>query len=555
MIWPALLPASREGIAIASATRALVTYELRVLVGRTAAMIPPGDGPVVVACEDRLAFVVGVLAGWCASRTVALPATTQPAHVTAIAEALGAVGVWSDRGWVDAGGDPFSADAATATIDTAALDRPLAPDRVLALVYTSGSTAAARATPKTAAELLGEATMLARHFAIEPGHVVLAGVPLHHIYGLLFGMLAPLLAGATIVAHAPLHAEAIAACVANHRVTHLVSTPTQLRALEVLAPEALQPVTRVFSSGAPLPAAVADVVHGRFGLAITEILGSSETGGIAWRLRAGDMPPWQPLPGATITCDDHGRMHVDSPWLPPACERPFATADRIRFVEGGFVHLGRLDDVVKIGGRRLALSDVEARLRAVEGVDDAAVLALPTEDGRGQLVLAVVGTRVRTPSELRAALEPHFEPVLLPRRIVCVEILPREPTGKLVRARLELLALTSEDDPTLTPADPEDADARFDVAVPSASRYFDGHFDGDPVLAGVVLLEAIALRGCAWAFPELGRPTRIARVKFRRRVIPGDRLVLALRRHGSEVDFEIARDDGPCAAGEISFAP
>ncbi|MFY0542161.1 AMP-binding protein [Nannocystis pusilla] len=71
----------------------------------------------------------------------------------------------------------------------------LAADRRLAVVYTSGSTGDHQPCAKTAAQLLGEAQALAATFALRAGEVALATVPPYHLYGLLFGILAPLAAG------------------------------------------------------------------------------------------------------------------------------------------------------------------------------------------------------------------------------------------------------------------------------------------------------------------------------------------------------------------------
>ncbi|MFY0542162.1 AMP-binding protein [Nannocystis pusilla] len=65
--------------------------------------------------------------------------------------------------------------------------------------------------------------------------------------------------------------------------TVLVSTPAHLRGLTVLTRGDLPPLSRVFSSGAPLPRATADELLTKLGLQVTEVYGSSETGGIGWR--------------------------------------------------------------------------------------------------------------------------------------------------------------------------------------------------------------------------------------------------------------------------------
>jgi acyl-coenzyme A synthetase/AMP-(fatty) acid ligase len=95
----------------------------------------------------------------------------------------------------------------------------IAGDRVIATVYTSGSTGAHQACPKTAAQLLGEAAALVGCFGVAAGQRVIATVPPHHLYGLLFSVLVPLAAAASFVRDTPLHAETVAAVARRWRRT------------------------------------------------------------------------------------------------------------------------------------------------------------------------------------------------------------------------------------------------------------------------------------------------------------------------------------------------
>ena len=194
----------------------------------------------------------------------------------------------------------------------------------------------------------------------------------------------------------------------------------------------LPSVARVFSSAAPLPPDVADAVHERFGWTFTEVFGSSETGGIAWR-ESGGRGPWAPLPGVSIDVDADGRLLVDSPFLAPDAARPFVCADRIELGDDGtFTHFGRVDGVLKIGGVRISLAEVEQRLCEIDGVVDAAVVGVEVGGARGHEIWAAV---VATPDVevIRAALRGWLAPVAMPRRLKHVDALPRTESGKLRR--------------------------------------------------------------------------------------------------------------------------
>src|SRR6185369_11152178 len=202
----------------------------------------------------------------------------------------------------------------------------LRADRLIVSVYTSGSTGEHVACRKTAGQLLGEARLLVSLFGLGPDARVLATVPPYHIYGLLFGVLVPLMGGGAFVRGTPHHAETIAAEAARHRASVLCSVPAHLRGLAALAPGALRGLGRIVSSGAPLDPRTAAEVAALTGTAVTEVLGSSETGGIAWRT-GGAGPAWQPFPGVAVDADADGAMLVDSPFLPP----PAAGAERSRY--------------------------------------------------------------------------------------------------------------------------------------------------------------------------------------------------------------------------------
>ena len=77
---------------------------------------------------------------------------------------------------------------------------PPAPEAELLRIYTGGSTGAPQLWVKTARNMFGEGFALARHFAVTPNDCLVATVPPYHIYGLLFSVILPLVAGAAVIA-------------------------------------------------------------------------------------------------------------------------------------------------------------------------------------------------------------------------------------------------------------------------------------------------------------------------------------------------------------------
>lgn len=310
-------------------------------------------------------------------------------------------------------------------------------------LYTSGSSGKPKCIRKALRQLEAECRVLERCWGESAADTtVLATTPHHHIYGLLFRLLWPLLAGR------PFDNATIAeptAFVERLRATPaalLVSSPAQLSRLhQLLDLSALPHWPRLtFSSGGPLLADTADRYRQAWGCAPIEVFGSTESGGIAWR-RQGRDDCWTPLPEVQVSSDDDGALLVRSPFLPD--DQPLRMEDSANFgPDGRFVLRGRLDRIVKIEEKRLSLPEMEAWLAAHPNVAAATVLPL-TLHGRtlvGAVVVAKAPAERKTLIEtLRQHLRQRFDNVLLPRRWRFVDTLPFNERGKLVQTEIARL--------------------------------------------------------------------------------------------------------------------
>jgi acyl-coenzyme A synthetase/AMP-(fatty) acid ligase len=555
---------------------------LRSDVARVAAVLPDTvpDDPREILCVagDRYHFAVALLAAWQRGHRVALPPNVQPELLREMADdpAISLVIHDTDE-MVGLDLRPLlTQDCRATSAETLELS-PLPALRKLVTVWTSGSTGEHQRHAKTAGQLFAEALILAEHFGLAgaglggegAGRVRVVGtVPSHHIYGLLFTVLVPLVSGGSFSRETPLHAGVVRATLIETHADVLVSVPAHLRALKILDVGQQPPLSRVFSSGAPLPPDTAKLLRRRFGLAVTEVLGSTETGGIASRVSGPEIDQadadamlartWTPLPHVDIDIDAEdgtdvegrrGRLLIDSPFLPPEGPRPWPTADRIEIVdhpERCFRHLGRIDGVVKIGGKRVALAEIERRLLEIPGVEDAAAWVVEVGGARGSETVAMVVAPGLSPEHLRAELRRWLDPVVIPRRLRLVDALPREANGKLTRRRL----LEAFDAPKprietlecrlLADAGNDDT-AVFAVYVPRDLYSLRGHFRATPIVPGVVQLE-LARSQAVSRWPELVDRTlaKVLRLKFLRPLRPGEQLRLELvRRDASRVDFRL----------------
>jgi len=402
------------------------------------------DTPVCLATQDRPVVAAAVLSALGGGPALVLP---HALSARVLAEAREATGF----GRALLGSDEVELPAGVSAVPAALAPEPAgqarAPLRVrpadqpFVRLFTGGSTGRPRVWPKTPANLLGEAAYLARRFALGPDDLVLSTVPPLHIYGLLFTVLAPWLAGARVIrptAYLPAEIERL---LGEQAPSLLVAAPAHYHALRLALPHGPR-LRLAFSSGGMLEEADGAAFSRAAGVSVVEVYGSTETGGLATRDRLRGEQDWTPAEGVRLGFRDE-RLCVDSPFLSPGLPRDrdglFVTGDRAAPAPGGrFALLGRVDGIVKVAGKRVDLAEVEQKLGALPGVREAAVLAVEAAGGREhELVALYAGTA--EPEAVRAMLAQRVEPQALPRRVLQVARIPLTAAGKRDRQALEAM--------------------------------------------------------------------------------------------------------------------
>jgi acyl-coenzyme A synthetase/AMP-(fatty) acid ligase len=190
----------------------------------------------------------------------------------------------------------------------------------------------------------------------------------------------------------------------------------------------------IFSSGGPLNGADAALWRGRVPGGVAEVYGSTETGGIAWRNQGPDpaSADWTPFDDVTLAFQA-GALVVTSFRAGPLPLRLQDAAEPLP--DGRFRLLGRLDRIIKLEEKRIALPELEKALEAQPWVARAALVLL---EGVRPTLGAVVVLKPGAPSErgllvrtLRAHLGLRFEIMALPKRWRFPRELPYDARGKL----------------------------------------------------------------------------------------------------------------------------
>lgn len=386
-----------------------------------------------------LDFLIDLLAMLAAGKVAVIPPNGQPGTIERLRHAWDAV---TPPHTPDAILQPFrllQLNAATAHIH----------------IYTSGSTGEPKAVFKTLQQFEIEIQVLERVWGADLGSVpVVSTAPHHHFYGLLFRLLWPLASGRLFDTVTCAEPETLTQRLRFFGCSALVSSPAQLSRLpDLMDPAVLAPtLRRVFSSGGPLSADAARALAKSWGRPPTEVFGSTETGGIAWRERRED-DSWTTFPDVDVSAGSDSALNLRSPLLHG--DSVYVMEDAIEPIPGGrFRLLGRLDRVVKIEEKRVSLPEVEGCLQAHDWVKDAACVAL---SGRRQILGAVVVLSISgragweahgaafAARQLRQHLALHFDPVVLPRRWRFVDGLPLNERGKLTQATLQQLFQRTEE--------------------------------------------------------------------------------------------------------------
>ena len=228
------------------------------------------------------------------------------------------------------------------------------------------------------------------------------------------------------------------------QVSAVCMVPAHYNLLLKAIPGALTRVRSLVAAGAKLAPDTVRQLLAHFPQAdIYAYYGASELGHVSYMtgedLLKNPEAAGKPFPGVKITIED-AEIWVQSPYLAPAC-RPKATAgDLGRTDEWGYLYvLGRKNGLINSGGVKVIPEQVETILCQCPGIAQAAVGGVADEN-KGQRVCAWV---VRNQPGLSVAdilafcrqkLRPHY----CPQKIIFVDALPLNTSGKIDRLRLAL---------------------------------------------------------------------------------------------------------------------
>lgn len=411
----------------------------------------PLQGALVNLCTDRYHFAVGLGAALLRGHASLLPPNALPATLTGLRQRHPDLYALSDDAGLMLPDMPVIRCQAEGRSGGATGPFPLLPaDQVAATLLTSGSTGEPQPHAKAwgalvtniSAEAQRLAELLGSNVPAEgtlAGWSLLATVPAQHSYGFESSVLLAMLSGGAFDAGRPYFPADIADALARlPRPRALVTTPFHLKTL-LAADVPLPEVDVVLSATAPLSPQLARQAEARMGAVLIEIYGCTEAGQVATR-RTAASEVWQTF--GALRLARHGeqepeRFEVHGGHVPV----PTPLSDVLDLVDDRhFRLLGRANDVINVAGKRSSLAHLNYHLNSIPGVQDGAFWLPDDEPDAVVRPVAFVVAPELTRRQVIDALRGRVEAVFLPRRVVHVEALPREATGKLTAQTLRAFA-------------------------------------------------------------------------------------------------------------------
>ena len=329
---------------------------------------------------------------------------------------------------------------------------------------TSGVTGEPRCVIRPWELVAANAAAFAEALELAPDDVVMTTSSMHHSYAVSAGLCGTLAAGASFAAPGGmLTPKALAGCIDSHSVSVLLSVPILYRWYTVGVPAARAPRLCV-SAGEAVDDELRKAWEASVGWPLAEHYGTSELGQLTVAA-PGDAGFGRPVrgvririvphavdgvpDGATVAGPASGGMVEVSVAGPPAVvldavdgqvtPRPLtgwqATGDLGVMDRGGRVRIdGRVGDVVNVGGKKVALPEVETALRALPGVRDGAVIAQAGAGGVPKLHAFVVTGEEFSEAEAVALLKQDLAPHKVPRQVRRSHRTPASSRGRQRRA-------------------------------------------------------------------------------------------------------------------------
>ncbi len=339
------------------------------------------------------------------------------------------------------------------------------PSKPAAILFTSGTEGEPKGVALSHENILANVAQARAHFDFYSSDVLLNPLPAFHCFGLVVGILLPVMIGVKTVCHpTPLQPKEIVRRIRRHGATILISTDTFINQYaRVSEPGDLDSLRMAVCGAERLRDETRTFLRKKAGIVLLEGYGVTEASpvvaanqpeanhpGTVGRMLPGIEAKLEPVEGIA----GGGQLHLRGPNIMLGYIKPDApgkivppedgwynTGDIVSIDEDGFIAIrGRLKRFAKIGGEAVSLAVVENIATALWPENAHAAVAVP--DGRKgeQIVLVTDAPEARRLDMVGWAQNHGVTELALPRRVVLVESIPALATGKTDYVSVQKLA-------------------------------------------------------------------------------------------------------------------
>jgi fatty-acyl-CoA synthase len=442
--------------------------------------LQPREGVAILARNHRGFLVSTFAAGKCGARIVLLNTDFAGPQIREVAEREGTdllvhdeeyadvlAGVEPRRGrfrcWADTPG-PDTIDALIAGAATAPPPAPGVPAKIILL--TSGTTGTPKGAPRSEPRSLAPLGALLSRVPLKARRVTVLPAPMFHTLGFAHALLAVGF-GCTLVVRRRFDPAAVLQDLSDHQAAALIVVPVMLQRLVDLDEDAfkdkdLSKLEVIFVAGSQLGAELCERVTAAFGPVVYNLYGSTEVAyaTVATPADLAEEPGCvgHAVRGAVVKIfDDHGRelpagntgrIFVGNAFQfegytgggdKERIQGLMSTGDVGHFDARGRLFVdGRDDDMIVSGGENVFPGELEELLARHPAIREAAAVGVPDETFGHRLRAFVVvrDGEALTEDELKDHVRSNLARYKVPREVVFLDELPRNPTGKVLKRQL-----------------------------------------------------------------------------------------------------------------------
>ena len=461
--------------------------------GLLAMGVKGGDGVAILARNHRWFLIANYAAARVGARTILLNTEFSGPQIRDVAAREGGKVIIYDDEYTDAvklaeaplgklralGSHPDTNPPSRSTDETLAeliarsskAPAPKATKRSSIIILTSGTTGTPKGANRHAPPTLAPIGGVLSHVPFKANEVTSLPSPMFHALGYLHATIAMTL-GSTLVLHRRFRPQTVLEDVAKHKVTAIVVVPVMLSrmidALEKMEPRPdLSSLRIIFVSGSQLGAELATRAMKEIGPVVYNLYGSTEIAFVSIArpqdLRKNPATVGPIIKGVKVKIlDDHGkevprgqvgRIFVGN-FFPfegytggggkEVIDGLMSSGDVGYFDADGLLYVsGRDDEMIVSGGENVFPAEVEDLISGHPDVIEATAVGVEDKDFGARLRAFVVpkeGVEL-TEDAIKEYVREHLARYKVPREVIFLTELPRNPTGKILKRELRQIEI------------------------------------------------------------------------------------------------------------------